>query len=209
MDSIELRKHIIEVLHELFEARLITPTGGNVSSRLPNREGILITPTADYKGGLTPEDIVQVDLDGKAIDISLHPSVETRLHLEVYALRKKVGAIVHTHAPMATILGLCKIPIPPITVDAAPFVGIPIVPFALSGTPDEIENIAGCLGSAPALLLQNHGLLTVGRDLRQAADRAFALEEVARTVITIHQLGVEPAVMPEREAALLKMVLGG
>lgn len=209
MDNSELRRQIIEVMHELFEAKLITPTGGNVSVRLPDQAGILITPTGDYKGGLTPEDIVQVDLEGNALEKSQHPSVETALHLRVYALRRKVGAVIHTHAPMATILGLCQIPIPPTTIDAAPFVGIPVVPFAMSSTPDEIANINKHLGNAPAVLLQNHGALTVGRNLRHAADRALALEEVARMVITIRQLAIEPALLPEREAALLKMVLGG
>lgn len=209
MTHSELRKQIIDVLNQLFEAGLITPSGGNVSARLPDQEGILITPTGNYKGGLSPEDVVQVDLGGNPLDSSQRPSIETNLHLRVYALRKKVGGVVHVHAPMATILGLCRIPIPPMTVDATPFAGIPVVPFAMSGTEEEIANISGLLGNFPAVLLQNHGALAVGRDLRRAADRALALEEVARMVITIRLLGVEPALLPEREAALLRQVLGG
>jgi len=205
----ELRAEIIRTVQQLFEAGLITPTGGNVSARLPDDAGILITPTQLYKGGLAPEDVVHVGLDGRALDPSQVPSIETALHLKVYELRKRVGAVIHTHAPLATVLGLCEISIPPITVDAAPFVGLPVIPFALSGTPQEVANVAERLGDAPAALLQNHGLVTVGRDLRQAANRALALEETARILITCRLLGIEPQQLPEREAAFLKKVLGG
>lgn len=208
MEYVESRTEIVDTLRELFNAGLISPTGGNLSVRLPNNAGFLITPTSSYKGALTPDAIVHVDPEGSAVDPEQVPSVETKLHLQVYALRKKVGAVIHAHAPMATILGVCNLPIPPVTVDAAPFTGIPVVPFALSGMPEELTNLAERLGGAPAALLQNHGILTVGRSLRQAADRALALEEVARMVITIRQLGVEPVCLPEREASLLKKVLG-
>jgi autoinducer 2 (AI-2) kinase len=209
MDQTLLRENLVDILRELFAAGLITPTGGNLSVRLPDNEGILITPTSSYKGGLTPDEIVHVDLQGHAVNPEQQPSVETQLHIQVYALRKKIGGVIHAHSPLATILGVCNIPIPPVTVDATPFVGIPIMPFAMSGMPDEIENLTRCLGNAPAVLLQNHGVLTVGRSLRQAADRALELEQVARTVLVIRGLGIEPVLMPDREAALLKKVLGG
>ncbi len=208
MEFPELRQDLIAITHELFSAGLITPTGGNVSVRLPDNTGILITPTSSFKGALRPEDIVKVDYAGNACDAEQRPSVETRLHLQVYALRKKVKAVIHTHPPLATILALCRIPIPPITIDAAPFVNIPIIPFALSGTPEELENLTQHLANAPAALLQNHGLLTLGRDVRQAADRALTLEQVARMVLWTRLLGVEPQLLPEREAALLYKVLG-
>ena len=207
MSEQELRLEIIAIVDELYEARLITPTGGNVSARIPDEpDAFLITPTMLYKGGLRPENIVRVDGTGKSAERRQRPSVETGMHLAIYAAQPDVEAVIHSHAPMSTALGLVEGSIPPITVDAAPFVHTQTVPYGLPGDPTLIERVAQALAHSPAVFLQNHGLVTVGWTLRHAANRALALEGVIRTLLACRLLGQEPATMPEETVALLRQM---
>lgn len=210
--SREMRAQLVTIVDELFKSGLITATGGNVSARLPG--GALITPSRMHKGSLRPEDLVQVDAAGRpaakgAGPENARPSVETGLHLKVYELRPAVNAVVHTHAPMATLLGLLGLPVPPVTLEAVHYVDMPLIPFAIPGSDGLVQAVAGGLGDSPAALLRNHGLLTVGSDLRDAADKALALEEVARLVVIARLFGKEPATIPpDAVEALRKSVIG-
>jgi len=205
MTERDLRVEVIATVEELYQARLITPTGGNISARVADEpDAFLITPTRLHKGGLHPQDIVRVDSAGKPAGRRQRPSVETALHLAIYAAYPEVEAVVHTHAPLATALGLVRGHIPPISVDAVPFVDTQVVPYGLPGDPALIERVAQALAHSPAVLLQNHGLLTVGWTLRQAANRALALEEVISILLACRLLGQEPATLPEETVALLR-----
>lgn len=205
MSEQELRLEIVSILEELFAAQLITPTGGNLSARITDEEdAFLVTPTMLYKGGLKPEDIVKVNSVGKPVNRRQRPSVETPMHLAIYAARPDVEGIIHSHAPLSTALGLVGGKIPAITVDAAPFINTQTVPYGLPGTPELIQNVVQALAHSPAVLLQCHGLLTVGWTLRQAANRALALEEVIRILLACRLLGQEPATLPEEALAFLQ-----
>ncbi len=201
------RGKLVATVDELFKAGLITPTGGNVSVRRPG--GALITPSGRHKGSLRPEDLVEVNITGRPETPGARPSVETGMHLLIYRRRPDVNAVIHTHAPMATLLGLLDLPVPPVTLDAVRFTDLPSVPFAMPGSDELAEAVADRLAAAPAALLRNHGLLTVGADLRAAADAALALEEVAHLVVTCRLLGQEPSTIPpEAVEALKKLFIG-
>ena len=204
MSEQDLREEIVRIVEELYEARLITPTGGNVSARLEGEEGCLITPTRLHKGSLRPEDIVRVDAEGKPANRRQRPSVETKMHLAIYAAYPDIEAVIHSHAPYAIALGLVEGRIPPISVDAVPFTEMRVVPFGLPGDETLIANVVEALEHAPAVLLQNHGLLTVGWTLRQAANRALALEEVIQILVTCRLLGGEPKRLPEETVEMLR-----
>lgn len=205
MSEQELRLEIVRIVEELYDARLITPTGGNVSVRLSGEEGAyLITPTRLHKGSLRPEDIVRVDAEGRPADRRQRPSVETAMHLAIYAAYPDVEAIIHSHAPYATALGLVGGRVPPISVDAVPFADLQIVPFGLPGDQKLIKGVVDALAHSPAVLLQNHGLLTVGWTLRHAANRALALEEVIQILVTCRLLGGEPVTLPDETVELLQ-----
>jgi ribulose-5-phosphate 4-epimerase/fuculose-1-phosphate aldolase len=203
----DLRHQIIAIVDELYEAGLITPKGGNVSTRIPDSEELWITPTQLYKGGLTEEKLIRVNLQGKKLDGRDRPSVELPMHLLVYRTREDVGAVIHTHAPMAIVVGLYDEPIPPITIEAVALGRVPIVPFLLSGTKEQSQSIVDALGDGSAVLLRNHGLLTVGKDLREAASKAQQLEFAARTVVLCRLLGGEPEAIPEKLAQFLKKIV--
>jgi ribulose-5-phosphate 4-epimerase/fuculose-1-phosphate aldolase len=203
----DVRHQIIAIVDELYEAGLITPKGGNVSTRIPESDELWITPTQLYKGGLTEEKLIRVNLQGKKLDGRDRPSVELPMHLLAYRTREDVGAVIHTHAPMAIVVGLYDEPISPITIEAVALGRVPIAPFLLSGTKEQSRSIVDALGDGSAVLLRNHGLLTVGKDLREAASKAQQLEFAARTVVLCRLLGGEPEAIPEKLAEFLAKIV--
>lgn len=206
----EQRQQVVDVVRELYGAGLITPTGGNVSLRLPGGEGFLITPSGTFKGGLRPQDMVLLDPEGRPGEGEGTPSIETAMHLAVYGAVPGTGAVIHAHPPMATVVGVLGLPIPALTVEALAFSGLPLVPFLVPGSPELAEAVARALRQhpgAPAVLLQNHGIVTAGATLRQAANAALALEEVCRLAVTCLALGREPVEIPAHLRGPLKALL--
>lgn len=206
----EQRRQVVAIVEELYNAGLITPTGGNVSLRLPGGDGYLITPSGMFKGGLEPEDIVFLDPGGNPDPQGRVPSIETSMHLAVYAVRPGVAAVLHAHSPMATLAGVLRVRIPALTVEAVAFAQLPVVPFVVPGSPELAQAVAQAFREAPvapAVLLQNHGVVTVGETLRQAANAALALEEVCRLAIMCLLLDREPVeIPPELQETLRRLV---
>lgn len=201
----ELRQEIVDIVDELFAMGMITPTGGNVSVRIPDEEdAFLITPTMLYKGGLKPEDMVKVNSKGRPYERRQRPSVETRVHLAVYAAYPEIEAVIHSHARLCTALGLINGQIPPITVDAVPFINTQVIPYYLSGSPELCEAVVQALQHSPAVLMQCHGVLTVGWTLRQAANRTMAIEEVIQILLACRLFGKEPATLSPEMVDMLK-----
>lgn len=211
--EVELREQMVQTVRELYEVGLITPTGGNLSVRLPEDEGYLITPSRFHKGGLCAEDMIRLDPTGKAAAaVKGRPSVETPMHLKVYELRPRCGAVIHTHAPWATLFGLLELKVEPVTVEAIPFLDTPLVPFHMPGSRDLVTAVERALTDGPggpAVLLQNHGLLTYAGSLRDAANAALALEEVCHLLINCRLLDRTPVLIPEQAVSLLRKFLVG
>ena len=203
----DIENQLISIVEELYGAGLITPKGGNVSARIPESDELWITPTQLYKGSLTQKTLIRVNLQGKKLEGRDQPSVELPMHLLIYRTRQDVDAVIHTHAPMATILGLFEEPIPPLTIETIALAGAPVVPFLLSGTKEQSQAVVDALGDGSAALLQNHGLLTVGKDLREVANKAQQLEFAARTVVVCRLLGGQPVTIPEKLAEFLKKIV--
>jgi len=241
---VELKAALVRAVNELYDHGLVTPTGGNLSVRCPDGDHILITASQVYKGALGPEHILEVDLSGRVVETPgwpgpipgvgpggaaapatmresgtgdtsrLRPSIETGMHLAIYAARADVEAVVHTHAPLASVWSLYDEPVPPLTIDAVRFTDIRTVPFAPPGSSELATSTAEALARSPAVLLRNHGLVTVGADLRQAVNTALALEEALKVAILARLLagglaGREPALIPPRAADFLRKLLVG
>lgn len=192
---LDLRQALVSTVDELYGARLITATGGNVSVRA-GPDAAWITPKGLFKGGLRIEDLVPVGLDGRVPGQGGAPSSETPLHLAIYRARPDVGAIIHSHPPLATVFGLCGLKMKPVTAGAAAFLDLPVVEFLPPGSPELADATAAALGRGPAVLLRSHGAVVVGVHLRQAADRTHALEETCLILLLARLLGTEPAVIP-------------
>ena len=189
----ELRRTVSELHSELTRYRLVVWAAGNVSARVPGHDLMVIKPSGVSYDQLTPEAMVVCDLQGNLVEGDRQPSSDTAAHAYVYRHMPEVGGVVHTHSTYACAWAARGEPIPCVlTMVADEFGGdIPVGPFAIIGDDSIGRGIVATLrGSrSPAVLMQNHGPFTIGRDARSAVKAAVMLEDVARSVHIARELG--------------------
>jgi L-ribulose-5-phosphate 4-epimerase len=197
-----LRAVVCAMNKELPREGLVTMTSGNVSGRDPETGLVVIKPSGISFEALTPEDLVVVDLAGNVIEGRLKPSVDTATHLVVYRARPDVHGMVHTHSNHATAFAAVGRPIPAVlTAICDEFGGpIPCGPYCQIGEEQIGQAIVDHIGNSPAILLQNHGVFTVGATPQAALKAAVMCEDVAKTVYYALQLGT-PIPIPDEEVA--------
>jgi L-ribulose-5-phosphate 4-epimerase len=189
-----LRTQVAALHAELTRYGLVAWTAGNVSARVPGHDLMVIKPSGVSYDELSADAMVVTDLHGRLVEGERAPSSDTAAHAHVYRHLPEVGGVVHTHSTYATAWAARGEPIPCVlTMIADEFGGdIPVGPFALIGDESIGEGIVATLRSSrsKAVLMQNHGPFTVGKDARAAVKAAVLLEDVARTVHVARQLGV-------------------
>ncbi|SDR32569.1 L-ribulose 5-phosphate 4-epimerase [Thermostaphylospora chromogena] len=189
----EIRKTVCDLHAELVRYELVVWTAGNVSGRVPGEDLFVIKPSGVPYDELTPESMVVCDLDGNPVEGRYSPSSDTAAHAYVYRHMPEVGGVVHTHSTYATAWAARGEPIPCVlTAMADEFGGeIPVGPFALIGGDDIGRGIVKTLSGhrSPAVLMQNHGVFTIGDSPKAAVKAAVMCEDVARTVHIARQLG--------------------
>ena len=194
------RADVAALHHHLVQYGLVVWTGGNVSGRVPGTDLFVIKPSGVDYDDLTPESMILCDLGGVLLEGDFAPSSDTAAHAYVYRNMPEVGGVVHTHSPYATAWAVRGEPVPcVITGQADEFGGeIPVGPFAIIGDESIGEGIVATLTGhrSRAVLMQNHGVFTVGRNARDAVKAAVMAEDVARTVHLARQLG-EPITIPQ------------
>jgi L-ribulose-5-phosphate 4-epimerase len=197
----------VSALHaELVRYNLVAWTAGNVSARVPGADLLVIKPSGVGYEELTPAAMVVCDLDGKVVDGDYAASSDTASHAYVYREMPEVGGVVHTHSTYASAWSARAEPIPCVlTAMADEFGGeIPLGPFALIGDEDIGRGIVDTLRAhrSPAVIMQNHGVFSIGKDARSAVKAAVMCEDVARTVHVARQLGDPVPIAPHHIDAL-------
>jgi len=193
----EIKREICRVMAVMHRRGLISAIGGNVSARIPGAEEFWITPSGIFKGELSIDDLVKVNLEGKIIEGFSKPSVEVNMHREIYRNRPDVNAIVHAHNPVVTGLASAGVEIQPITIEATALLKkVPILPFVFPGTKDLASLVAKHIVNAKALILQNHGVIGVGANLVEAEAIVETLEEAAIAQWVAYHFG-KPIFIPE------------
>lgn len=189
----QIRSTVAQLHTELTRYSLVAWTAGNVSARVPGENLMVIKPSGVDYDDLTPDAMIVCDLDGTVISGDFAPSSDTAAHAYVYREMPEVGGVVHTHSTYASAWAARGEAIPCVlTAMADEFGGeIPIGPFALIGSDDIGKGIVATLRGhrSPAVLMQNHGVFTIGADARAAVKAAVMCEDVARTVHVSRTLG--------------------
>lgn len=176
---------------QLAAGGLIAGRDGNLSVRLGlNR--VLVTPSGLIKSLVTAADMVEVDLAGRPRRRGRRkPTSELDLHLRILRHRPDVQAVVHAHPPLATGFAVAGEAIPDNLLPELIFVvgRVPIVPYGTPGTPELGDRIVPYLEGHDALLLANHGAVTMGSTLDEAWIRMESLEHSARIIVAARMVG--------------------
>ena len=199
---------LVAALNELYRLGLITTTGGNISVRSSsNSEELWITPSRIPKGGVTAPMMVRIDARGNPLDPnSLAPSSERMLHCALYRSFEGVAAVIHSHAPRATLLALAELSFLPVSTEAV-FIGeLPRIGFKMPGSRELADAVAEAMQNARAVLLQNHGLVVAAHSLQRAVEMTTVIEQTADEIITCHMLGRQPRLLPEQMVATLRQM---
>ncbi len=188
-----IRTEVCRLHAELTRYGLVAWTAGNVSGRVPGTDLFVIKPSGVSYDELTPSSLVVCDFDGRRVEGDLNPSSDTAAHAYVYREMPEVGGVVHTHSAYASAWSARAEAIPCVlTAMADEFGGpIPVGPFALVGDDSIGRGIVATLRGhrSPAVLMQNHGVFSVGPNARAAVKAAVMCEDVARTVHLARALG--------------------
>ncbi|MCB2145357.1 MAG: class II aldolase/adducin family protein [Deltaproteobacteria bacterium] len=185
--------------------------GGNVSVRIPDQPVLVITPSGKPYMELVPEEICVVDFDLNPIAGDLAPSIETGMHVGIYQSRADVGAVVHTHQAYASIFALINQAIPALFDEVALSIGetVDVVPYALSGTPELVENVKRTVvNRCNCFIMQNHGALNLGRNLEKAWKHAELLEKTAQAYYYALTTGKPVTTLPEETVQLVRELRG-
>ena len=213
----EARKmEVLKIARQMHERGLVVGTSGNVSQRFrepDGRELVAITPSGRHYDTMEAEDIVLVDMEGQRVEGELAPSIENIMHLGIYRARKKVCAVIHTHAVFGSTIAVTGKDIPLLLDDQVTLLGgeIKVAAYALPGSPELAKNAVAALGIRNAVVLANHGTLTVGRNLREAFNNCELLEKTARVYVLAMGMGTlrpVPADMAEVEKAFFTALFG-
>ncbi|MFC7505579.1 L-ribulose-5-phosphate 4-epimerase [Nocardioides sp. CPCC 206347] len=190
---VALRREVATLHAELPRYGLVVWTAGNVSARVPGHDLMVIKPSGVSYDDLTPENMVVCDLHGRVVEGEHAPSSDTEAQAYVYRHLPDVGGVVHTHSPYAVAWAARGEAIPCVTTMCADEFGgeIPVGPFAIIGDDSIGRGIVETLqeSRSPAVLMQNHGVFTVGPNARSAVKAAVMCEDVARSVHLSRQLG--------------------
>lgn len=212
MKSFEERQKILDISQKLIDAGVIQNGQGNIS--IYNRENgmVAITPSAVPYEDRDVDDICVVDLDGNIIEGKWKSTSETSMHLIYYKTRSDINAVIHTHAPKATVFGIVgSDPMPMVLNEASTGIGgpVPIAPYARPGTVELAEVTCETVGDGYAAIMAHHGLITVGPNIDLAFIATVSVESTANAIILARSMGMEPIAMPEKEVKILRELMMG
>jgi ribulose-5-phosphate 4-epimerase/fuculose-1-phosphate aldolase len=197
----ELRIHVLQTALLLPKYNLVWLAGGTVCARDPETGYVVVTPSGlDYER-LAPDDMIVTDMDMVPVEGKYRPSVALNLWIGFMRTRPELNAVVHTHSPYATAFSVAYQSIPVITETMADWFGQSVlVTRYLSVEDPEFPTLPiDVMGSGYAVLLGNHGPITVGKTLEHALERAVTLEEAARTYSITRTIGA-PVPLTEEQA---------
>jgi L-fuculose-phosphate aldolase len=205
MKLAEQRRTVAAASRRLAAEGLVLGTAGNVSAA--GGELIAITPTGVALAELEPEQVSVVDRDGGLVEGELVPTSELGLHLGVYE-RFGAGAVVHTHAPMATALSCVIDELPCVHYSMLLLGGtVRVAPNETFGTPELASAVAVALEGHTAALMANHGAVAYADTLADAVERSLLLEWACTIYWRAAALGTPRTLDQEQRQAVVAAAL--
>ena len=190
----DLKREVIETAKTVFEENLVKLTFGVVSARIPDTDHVVITPSGFSKARLNTKELIVLDLEANLVEGKLRPSVESKTHCYIHKLRPDVGAVIHTHSPVASGFASANAEIPCVSTEQAFVLGgtVPVVErYVMPGSENQsdLEIIEKTFRSSKAVLLRNHGILVIGANLREALNNVIVVEDAARIALVAKLVG--------------------
>jgi L-ribulose-5-phosphate 4-epimerase len=219
--SIDQLKTLVALGNRILFHQGLADYHGHLSARIPGTRRFLIKPVLAPLGSITSRDIIELDIDEykrvceenwaktgsqikKEIKLKIPPR-ETMIHAAIYEARPDVQSVVHTHQPLATAFSIAGVSLKPIYNQAAPFA--PETPILHSPrliyTVRDGADVVRTLGERKALLLQGHGIVTVGEGVEESTSNAVYLERTAYMQWVASSVG-KPVIMPQADIDFMK-----
>jgi L-fuculose-phosphate aldolase len=210
MTDAEVRQAVLDVAKEMVACGLVEGTSGNVSGRLPDGR-VVLTPSSLAYDVMKLDDLVVMDLDGAVVEGDRPPTTEKALHLACLRRHPDIGAVLHCHALFASMFAVARRPIPCVIEEVDVYIGgdIPVAEYQLTGSDELADEISKFVGDRGAVLMANHGLLSVGKHPADVLKVARIVERTAEIVWGSMILG-GPVPLPQatldRFAPIYKMM---
>ncbi len=186
----EVKEAVLRTAKEMLQSGLVEGTAGNLSGRLPDGNVVMTPSSLDYEV-MELDDLVVVDLAGNVLAGERSPTTEKQLHLACLRAHDDLGGVIHSHAMFATMFAVTRQPIPCVIEEFDVFVGgdVPVAEYKMTGSDELGEEVARWVENRGAVLMANHGLLTVGKDIENAMKVAHLVERTAQIIWGSRLLG--------------------
>ena len=208
----EIKEELLWVAQESLRTNLVHGTAGNFSARLPDGN-VVLTPSSLPYETMTLDDLVVTDLDANVLEGTNSPTTEKMLHLACLKKYDDIHSVIHCHAKFCTMFALTHQAIPCCIEEVEVFVGgdVPVANYEFTGSQELADEVSKWVGDRAAVLMANHGLLTVGKNPKEALKLAQMVEFTAEVVWGTRALGdIVPLPQSTREkmAPIYKMLRG-
>ncbi len=187
-----LKRHICDIGRRMWGKGYTDGNGGNLTIRVGDNL-VLCTPTLVSKGYMTPEQICLVDMDGKQIAGKYKRTSEVNTHIGIMKRQPQAKACCHAHPPHATAYAVAKV-VPPTCLipEAEVFLGvIGSASYQTPGTPENAKAVGEVAVDHQAVLMENHGVITWGKDIEDAYWKMENTDAYCQTVLIASMLGKE------------------
>ncbi|HEY3830685.1 MAG TPA: class II aldolase/adducin family protein [Acidimicrobiia bacterium] len=186
----ETKEMLLQTAKDMIAKDLVEGTSGNLSARLPDGNAVLTPGSLPYET-MTLDDLVVCDIDGNVLEGTRSPTSEKDLHLECLREHEDINAVMHCHAKFSTMFAVTRTPIPCVIEEVHAYIGgdVGVAEYKMTGSKSLGKEVARHVGDRAAVLMANHGLLTVGKNPQDCLKLAMLVERTAEIVWGAHVLG--------------------
>ena len=198
-----IKKELIKYGNKMVSSGLVAGAGGNISARLG--EVVYLSPSGYALDEMTEESITGVNIDSaEIVEGTLRPTSEVLMHLGCYQIRKEIRAAVHTHSPWAGGVISAGVPLEPMFPEFVADLGdIGYLNYILPTTKRLADAVARQIENLNVVLMANHGVLAVGRNLKEAYYRSIIIEEAAKSLVAASVVG-KPRFLSSKQTEEIK-----